>query len=129
MQELRNSIPGLPLNQVAAKILLRFASQKPNCVVDGFPSTESHLALLPADSIIVLLSTTKTNRNSRLAQRSELTVRKWTPGAVSAREIELPELIRRARRRFKLLRITNSGSIDMLADKANALVSTLSNPK
>lgn len=107
MLALRRATAGAALSSDVARKLVRHASQFENVVLDGFPASLEHLALLPADSVFVVVWSPRAVRAERLLVRSESSKRLWTPGRNSERETILPLLIRQLRKQHSVLFFPN----------------------
>jgi hypothetical protein len=94
LAELARQVPNTRMNPRLVTLLLELLqswNQKSHVVCDGFPSEPMHLQQLPAHARI--LHITCTDREQRLALRSENTNRCWTPGNSSYRDHALPLLL------------------------------------
>lgn len=96
--------PGTPLAGQAVDHLVDHVRSRQRVVVDGFPGSTDHLAVLGDLELwsFVYVYTPKVIREARLMHRAEKTVRKWTPGGLSARDLALPHLCREIRERTTL---------------------------
>ena len=110
MLAFRRAQPGVALATDVSQKLLRYASSFDRCVLDGFPASTEHLALLPDLTIVGVVWAPKSVREARLQQRSESTKRIWTPGQFSQREQSLAHLIRSARQTHRTFFISNAMS-------------------
>lgn len=109
---MRRERPGAPLTPLAARRLVEHANSVGQLVLDGFPSSPDHLALLPPDTVFCVVWTPALLREARLHARAASSKRLWTPGLASAREDALPDLIRQVRRTHRCLFIANAGNVD-----------------
>lgn len=117
------SKPGEPLSMDVAKKLMTFVRTHPRVVVDGFPASLDHLTLLPHTARIGLVWTGKATRMERLLHRASISQRLWIEGRESARETELPRILRVARAKHQLMFIKNvQQDISTIQAVANALI-------
>lgn len=116
MSAMRRSAPGAPLIHDTAAKLLKYVATFPSCVLDGFPSSEEHLDLLPEGVIFVLLWTPRQVREGRLTVRAAESKRQWVAGRPSLREQALAEVIRKAR---------EAGRVRFLANRADTTLNEL----
>jgi hypothetical protein len=84
-------------------------------VLDGFPSSPDHLALLPSDTVFCVVWTPLGLRKARLQGRASKSKRQWTPGLHSARESALPLVIHQARKTDRCIFVRNLGAVDAVA--------------
>ena len=83
--------------------MLHERNQRGRIVVDGFPCEPYHVLMLPEGSALVELNCTESERERRLRERSDSSVRKWTPGQDrSLRDLHLPAVLAVARERAAL---------------------------
>lgn len=118
MTAMRRAQPGRPLDPDTCRKLLKHALSLPNCVIDGFPASREHLALLPTDSAIGVVWTPRSIREDRLVLRAAGSLRQWTPGRHSERESALASVILAARLTDRLLFVANR-------DSGNAAIAAL----
>ena len=123
MMAMRRERAGTALSTATAKKLVDHAQRVPDAILDGFPSCEAHLDLLPPDAVFCLVWTPARIRLQRLERRSEVTKRVWTPGLHSEREATLPGLILAIRRTRRCTFIPNGSTP---ADAANRILVNLS---
>lgn len=107
MAGLKRLQPGQTLPERLASDLIRHASSMQRCVLDGFPASVDHLNLLPRDATIAVVWAPHQVRVSRLQERAEHTLRRWTSGKDSARENSLAEVIWMARKSFRVVYVPN----------------------
>lgn len=115
---MRRERAGTPLSPLTAKRLVEHACAVPNMVLDGFPSSLEHLALLPPDTLFCIVWTPRLQRDARLQDRAATTKRQWTPGLPSVREAALSTVIRAARKTGRCLFLRNAGDIDAATSSA-----------
>lgn len=121
MLELRRASAGAPLNEAASRMLLGHAQAQANCVVDGFPASVEHLAMIPAVARIVAIWAPTGARERRLEARSAATKRIWTPGQHSMREAALSGVMRAARASGRLEYVRNVGDLASTLDLASSI--------
>jgi len=97
MGHLAAQLPGDRLSQPLIESLLgeieRHRQAGP-VSVDGFPAEPFHMGLLPPGSLVFHLEVPDAQREERLLNRGELTVRQWTGKAQgSNRDKDLPLLL------------------------------------
>lgn len=112
MVRLRRLPAGEPLPISLAQDLVRHCTVLQNCVLDGFPASVDHLSILPPDTVIGLVYAPQTLCVKRLTDRAAQTLRQWTSGRESAREIALASVLRLARRRYRTVLIRNVNDED-----------------
>lgn len=111
-------------DDTAAKLIAHARSFR-NCVIDGFPASGRHLDMLPGDCVIGYVWAPKSVLPDRLTSRAETSVRKWTPGLKSEREVHLAEVAHRARNRRRVVFIGNNGDRSQIAGIAENFVAKL----
>lgn len=115
MVAMRRSQPGTPMRPDVAAKLLEYAGRFPNCILDGFPSAPEHLDMLPASTIIGVVTAPASIREERLFARAIRTSRAWVPGRPSEREMALGKVILLARKKFQTVHCRNAGSVQQTA--------------
>lgn len=98
MMAMRRAIPGEALSLELSSKLLKHATSVPNCVIDGFPASTGHLQLLPPNTLIGLVWSPRSVRETRLNHRAQTSQRLWTPGRPSERERSLAAIVAESRR-------------------------------
>ncbi|MFC5550224.1 AAA family ATPase [Massilia aerilata] len=110
MMAMRRERAGSPMSALTAQKLVDHAAASPKAVLDGFPSSVEHLALLPAHTVFCVVWTPAKLRLQRLKHRSDTTKRVWTPGLHSEREATLPVLLWTLRRTRRCIFVSNSST-------------------
>lgn len=110
MAALKRLPAGQPLPERLAVDLIGHATSLGPCILDGFPASVDHLALLPPNTVVGFVWAPKGQCEERLTKRAEATLRQWTAGRESAREAALASVVRAARLRFPLVFIRNAGN-------------------
>lgn len=108
MMAMRRERAGSAMSAPTARKLVDHVGKASKAVLDGFPSSVEHLALLPADTVFCLVWTPAQLRLQRLEYRSDTTKRLWTPGLHSEREAALPMLLWTLRRTRRCVFVSNS---------------------
>ncbi|MFJ1256078.1 AAA family ATPase [Cupriavidus sp. CuC1] len=96
MARLREADPGRPLPDDVAAAVVELAMARPRVVLDGLPSSPSHLVLLDSSWRIVLVQASDKQRRDRLRQRAVVSRRAWTAGGMSARDLQLESVLQAA---------------------------------
>jgi adenylate kinase family enzyme len=109
---LARHVPGSPLDALAVSELLDHIRSRPRIVVDGFPASVEHLAVIGAldELSFVYAYTPRRVREARLIERAQTTARGWQPGGRSERDIALPALCWALRERGHLRFFNNTAS-------------------
>lgn len=110
MMAMRRERAGTLMSASTARKLIDHASKAPNAILDGFPSSVEHLAMLPADTVFCVVWAPMQIRTERLLHRGEITKRAWTPGLQSARESALPNLLRTLRQSRRCIFVVNDSA-------------------
>lgn len=110
MMAMRRERAGSAMTANTAKKLIEYITKAPKAILDGFPSSVEHIALLPADTVFCVIWTPAVLRQQRLELRSETTKRLWTPGLHSEREVALPALIKTLRQSRRCIFVANDGT-------------------
>lgn len=125
MLAMRRERAGAPLSPATAARLLQHVCAVPSAVLDGFPASPEHVAMLPPDAVFCVVWTPSALRDTRLEDRSAKSKRQWTPGLTSARESALPSVLRIARRSGRCIFLRNdqdaSAAVEILAKKLAAI--------
>ena len=124
MLAIAHSKPGQHIDPATATLLLAQVDawrRDAPVVVDGFPSLPDHLVRMPKRSGIVHVRCAESIREPRLLLRSEVTMRRWTPGIHSARDLALDEFASQARKRPSFTEVGNDGDLDELQRSADGL--------
>lgn len=102
------------LPEPVVKQILALASRFPHCVLDGFPASPAHIALLPSDAVVLYIYSDKRTRLQRLASRAEQTQRNWHFDRTSSREAALAAVTGKLRADGRLTFIRNCGDLAAL---------------
>jgi hypothetical protein len=104
---MRRERAGAALSPSTAAKLVEHAAGSTKAVLDGFPSSLEHIALLPAETVFCVVWTPRRLRLERLEHRAATSKRLWTPGLHSERESALPSLIASLRQSRHCIFIAN----------------------
>ncbi len=118
---LRDADAGRPLPDSVAAAVIALAQTRPRVVLDGLPSSASHLPLLDASWRIISVSAPELVRLERLKARAGRSARAWAPGGVSARDLQLASVVDCAGARVEPFE--NSADIDACRARVERLVS------
>ncbi|AOY97590.1 hypothetical protein BKK79_37280 (plasmid) [Cupriavidus sp. USMAA2-4] len=106
---LRDTESGRPLPDAVAAAVIEVANSHGRVVVDGLPSSPSHLALLGSGWDVVLVEAPDQAREERLVERARSTARQWDPSLGSPRDYQLESVI--AAVGESLTRLDNAGDL------------------
>lgn len=110
MMAMRREQGGGAMSSATARKLIAHVVEAPRPILDGFPSSTEHVAMLPVDTVFCVIWTPADLRRERLEQRSLTTKRLWTPGVHSERESALPALIRFLRQSRRCIFVANDST-------------------
>lgn len=102
MVRLSAYVPGLPLSPRMIESLTAEVQRHQSLApvsVDGFPASPDHVALLPEGSRLFFFDIDEDTRQERLTKRAQETMRKWTPGLLSQRDLDVPFVVEAAKLR------------------------------
>lgn len=118
MAMLREADPGGPLPDDVAVAVVGLAMARPRVVLDGLPSSPSHLALLDSSWRIVLVQASDQQRRERLRQRAVVSRRTWIAEGLSTRDLQLESVLEAAGARIE--RFDNDR--DLIACREDAVI-------
>ncbi|MGT2455686.1 AAA family ATPase [Cupriavidus basilensis] len=118
---LRDTDARRPLPDSVAAAVIALAQMRRRVVLDGLPSTPSHLPLLDASWRIIYVSAPERVRHERLKVRAGLSARAWVAGGLSVRDLQLASVAECAGSRVELFE--NSGGVDACRARAERLTS------
>lgn len=122
MARLKRLPAGEPLPVSLAEALIDHAMSFEKCVLDGFPASIEHLALLPRAVIIGVVWAPRAVCEARLVKRASESVRQWTPGRESAREASLASVMWEARTRYPTVLIRNAAEASEIGEVTSQFV-------
>ncbi|MGE8451902.1 MAG: AAA family ATPase [Pseudomonadales bacterium] len=120
MVMLRHADAGRPLPDSVAAAVIALAQTRPRVVLDGLPSSPSHLPLLDENWRIVCVSVPEQLRIERLRMRAGQSARAWLAGGTSARDLQLASVIECGGPRVE--RIDNSAGIEACREAVRQLM-------
>jgi dephospho-CoA kinase len=110
MMAMRRERAGSSMSAPTAMKLVEYATKAPKAILDGFPSSVEHIALLPPETVFCLVWTPARLRLQRLERRGDTTKRIWTPGLHSEREAVLPFLLTTLRQSRRCIFVVNDST-------------------
>ncbi|MFJ1258388.1 AAA family ATPase [Cupriavidus sp. CuC1] len=113
---LRDADPGRPLPDLVVAAVIELAKTRDRVVIDGLPSSPSHLALLDPSWRIISVTAPDELRLDRLKTRAGQSARAWVAARASARDLQLRSVIEAAGARIE--RFDNSAGLDVCRDRA-----------